>query len=385
MTVRGWILCAVLACLVKAGSRPPEIPFRKHLIDPGASETLAIADINGDGVPDFVSGENWYEGPGWKKHRFRELGFVDNFIDDFSDLAIDVNGDGRVDIVSALGNLRRMVWFENPGREGAPWARHVFEDGGYGIEFAFLVDLDNDGKRREVLPMLGWKPEVPVAWYEIRNGDFVRHVAGWKTHDHGIGCGDVNGDGRNDILTPRGWYEAPADPRQGGWKWHGEFTLGSVGFLHILDINQDGRNDILTAKAHDYGILWLEQGAGGQWTRHVIDDSWSQAHATTLADPNGDGRPDLITGKRYMAHNGRDPGEREPLGVYWYEYRKAANGTSIEWIRHLIDYSSRAGGGIEIPVVDLDGDGDLDILTAGKSGLFLFENLSPSAKEKKRK
>jgi hypothetical protein len=91
-------------------------------------------------------------------------------------------------------------------------------------------------------------------------------------------------------------------------------------------------------------------------------------------DLNWDGRKDLITGKRYMAHNGRDPGEREPLGVYWYEYR--TEGKTAEWIRHVIDYSTRTGGGMQIPVADINGDGDLDFAVAGKSGLFLFENKS---------
>ena len=107
----------------------------------------------------------------------------------------------------------------------------------------------------------------------------------------------------------------------------------------------------------------------------MIDSAWSQGHASTLADLNGDGVPDLVTGKRYMAHNGNDPGEREPLGVYWYEHRKQATG-GVEWIRHLIDYGGRIGGGMQIPVVDIDGDGDLDVICAGKSGLFLLENLT---------
>jgi hypothetical protein len=116
--------------------------------------------------------------------------------------------------------------------------------------------------------------------------------------------------------------------------------------------------------------------ADGQWTQHVIDNSWSQAHASALVDINGDGQPDLITGKRYFAHNGSDPGEREPLGVYWYEYRRT-NGR-VEWIRHIVDYGGRMGGGMQIVAADMDGDGDLDLIAGGKSGLFLAENLSKS-------
>jgi hypothetical protein len=99
----------------------------------------------------------------------------------------------------------------------------------------------------------------------------------------------------------------------------------------------------------------------------------------TLADINGDGRKDLITGKRFMAHDGHDPGEREPLGIYWYEYRKAQDG-SVVWARHIVDYGSRAGGGMDIPVADVNGDGHMDFAVGGKSGLFLFENVTGRAK-----
>src|SRR4029077_21256037 len=98
------------------------------------------------------------------------------------------------------------------------------------------------------------------------------------------------------------------------------------------------------SSAHGYGLFWLEHGDANQWTKHMIDESWSQAHAMTMVDLNGDGRMDFISGKRYMAHNGRDPGEREPLGIYWYEYLKSDNG-KIEWVKHVIDYGSPPGGG----------------------------------------
>ena len=153
--------------------------------------------------------------------------------------------------------------------------------------------------------------------------------------------------------------------------------------MHVLDVNGDGMNDVITAAGHDFGVFWFEQGADGKWTKRMIDNAWSQGHASTLVDLNGDGRLDLVTGKRYMAHNGSDPGEREPLGVYWYESRAIPRspesrtpGPGVEWIRHVIDYSSRVGGGMQIPVVDLDRDGDLDLVCAGKSGLFVLENLT---------
>lgn len=369
---------AVIAAAWGLG-RPPDIPFEKITLDLGANETCAFADINGDGRLDIVSGENWFEAPDWKRHRFRELHFENNYIDNFSDLPLDVDGDGHIDIVSVSWFSRRIAWWRNPGRGRGEWKVSAIETGSP-VEFAFLVDLDNDGAARELLPQFG-DTKAPLTWYEVKDGRWVRHVVSERSYGHGIGAGDVNGDGRTDILTPKGWFEAPADPSAGAWTFHPDWEFDKqLGFLHVDDVNGDGRNDIVTSFAHDYGIFWMEQDETGGWKRHVIDESWSQAHALTLVDLNGNGRKDILTGKRYMAHNGRDPGGREPLGIYWYESVPSPDGKRVAWVRHLIDYSTRAGGGMQIPASDLDGDGDLDFAVAGKSGLFLFRNLSDRSK-----
>jgi hypothetical protein len=385
------------ATLALAQSRPPDIAFTPRALDPGASETAAVGDMNRDGRLDIISGEFWYEAPAWTKHRFRELGYSSGYIDNFSDLVVDVNGDGYADIVTVSWFAKKMSWWKNPGRTRTAWAE-IPIDSGFPIEFAFLVDIDNDGKALEVLPQSG-DEKAPLAWYELKpgggagEGAWIKHVVSPRSYGHGIGAGDVNGDGRADILTPKGWLEAPADPRGAAeWKLHADWEEKThLGFIHVADINGDKRPDVLTSNGHDYGIFWLEQGADGadgkKWTRRVIDDAWSQAHASTLVDVNGDGRLDFVTGKRFMAHNGKDPGEREPLGVYWYEHRVSTGPGAgagapggVEWIRHLVDYGGRVGGGMQIPVVDLDGDGDLDLVTAGKSGLFLIQNDSKRTK-----
>ena len=367
-------LCGLTSALWSL-TRPPDIPFNKEQIDLGASETAAVADVNGDGKLDIISGENWYEAPQWKPHHFRDLPYANGYIDNFSDLPVDVDGDGRVDVVSCSWFRKSLRWWKNGGDTGQ-WKESSIQEG-FPIEFAFLVDLTNSKKPNAVLPQFG-DTKAPLAWYEIKNGGFQKHIVSYKSYGHGIGAGDVNGDGRTDIITPKGWFEAPASG--GGddkWTWHPEYDLGtSTGFIYALDINGDGRNDLITTAAHDYGIFWMEQGPDHQWTKHIIDDTWSQSHAMTMVDLNGDGKPDFLTGKRYMAHD-HDPGAREPLGLYWYEFLKGENGAPV-WVKHIIDYGGRTGAGMQLPVVDLDGDGGLDFVAPGKSGLFLFRNTSKS-------
>ena len=371
--IAGSLLLLTLAAAAFVVTRPPEIPFEKRTLDLGASESAAIADINGDGKLDVVSGENWYEAPHWKKHHFRDILFTNNYIDDLSTVPLDINGDGHVDLVTVGWFSKKIAWWQNPGSVDGKWQEHII-DSGYPIEFELLVDLDNDGHANEILPEFG-DLKAPLAWYERDgHGGVAKHIVSSRSYGHGIGAGDVNGDGRNDILTPNGWLEAPADPRTGNWEFHADWQLGDLGFMYTADVNNDGRPDIISSMAHGYGVFWLEHKPDNTWEKHIIDDSWSQPHAVTLVDFRGTGNIGLLTGKRFMAHNGKDPGAREPLGVYWYERLIDPASHDVQWVKHVIDYGGRTGGGLQIPVADLDKDGDLDFVVAGKSGLFLFEN-----------
>ena len=368
-----------------------EIPFYKHTLDLGQSEAAEVADVNRDGKLDIISGENWFEqttpgkdGPRWIKHHFRDLPFIAGYEEDLGDLAIDVNGDGYPDVVTSSYWESPLAWWENPGKSGKPWVKHDIEKNCGGIEFSFLVDILNTGKAQQLLPQFG-NSKFPLTWYEIEgkgaDAHWVGHAISNQSYGHGIGAGDVNGDGRTDIITPKGWFEAPADPRKGEWIFHPEFDLGGTGFIYTMDVNGDGLPDLVTTLGHDYGIFWYEQKKDAQgnrtWEKHTVDNAWSQAHAVTIADLKGDGKPVLVTGKRYYAHE-HDKGANEPLGVYWYDRVQTAYG--LAWRRHTIEYSTRAGGGMQVQVVDVDKDGDLDFVVGGKSGLFFFENMTKGRK-----
>ena len=395
------------------GSRPSDIMFRVRMIDPGFSESVAVADFNKDGRLDILSAEHWYEAPNWTKHKIRDIPFNGSYIDNFSDLPVDVDADGYTDVVQIAYFARRIVWLKNPGKSRGPWVATEIDAVGP-TEFAFLVDLNNDGKALEILPQFTGAGNAPLAWYELQQGKWVKHVVSSRSYGHGIGAGDVNGDRRNDIITPAGWLEAPADVRAAGeWTLHptdwaqqppatntptAEASAGGAGqgalqpparpaeyaFMYVIDVNKDGRSDIVTTMAHSYGVVWFEQRPDGQWTRRVIDLTWANAHSSALADLNGDGQLDLVAAKRYFGRTGNDPSEREPMGIYWYQFRPGPK-DSVEWIRHIVDYGGRAGGGLQMVVDDIDADGDRDIVTAGKTGLFLSENLTRAATAAKQR
>lgn len=362
------------------------IAFKKQeLTKRFIAEGAAMGDVNKDGKKDILSGAYWFEAPSWKAH---ELAKPDTFIvkgsysDSFLDFALDVNQDGWIDLIRIDWPGKAAAWHENPKGKPGHWPMHIIHTS-VGNESPMLVDIDGDGR----LDLLCNDPTAKkVIWLKCpsKKGDIV-----WEkfiisndpnnaTHmyTHGIGYGDINGDGRKDVLVRNGWWEGPEEgpakhPKDSDWKFHPADLGQDCSQMYVMDLNGDGLNDVISASAHNYGIWWHEQKKDEQgnmiWLHHDIDKTLSQTHGLALQDINRDGNPDLITGKRYFAHSGNDPGEFEPAFISWFEYKP---GKSPTWIRHDIDDDS--GVGLHVTVEDLNNDGLLDIVTGNKKGVRIF-------------
>jgi hypothetical protein len=173
----------------------------------------------------------------------------------------------------------------------------------------------------------------------------------------------MNGDGRKDVVITKGWWECPANRTRSHWIFHAADLGEDCSQIYALDTAS-----LVSASAHKYGIWWHEKLNDSSWNHHLIFNGFSQSHGLAMADINGDGHPDLVTGKRFYAHNGEDPGAHDPAVLYWFEYLP---GTTRRWIPHVID--SDSGVGLQVLVQDMNGDQLPDILVANKKGVFFFE------------
>lgn len=344
------------------------LKFEKQMIAYESYESVGIIDVDNDGIPDLVSGSFWYKGPKFLERQL--IGQVKRFgeyYEDFSTIPMDVNGDGKMDFITGGWFEGKLIWKENPGNT-AEWKEHLIAETG-NIETTRAWDIDGDG----VLEIFPNTPRKPLAYYKWTSpGTFEKYPV-WETQGHGLGFGDINGDGRGDLVSSLGWFEAPADLKNGKWIFHETFDLGDTSVpIIVTDLNGDDLNDLILGNGHNYGLLWMEQvKKDGKITfvKHDIDPYHAQYHVLEWVDLDGDGKNELITGKRYRAHNGKDPGELDDFGLYYFKW------DGKTFVKNVISYGpfgEGKGTGLYLSTGDLNRDGKLDIAVAGKDGLAVF-------------
>ncbi len=374
-------LALLIGVALPSGLSAADLHWRKVKLFHDPNEACAVADFNNDGRLDVSAGRNLFLAPDFTPRPLREVPeFGDDYLENNGEHAHDVDGDGWMDLIAGSYMGKEVHWFKNPGAKGLDygklWVKQVLQVTAQENEITFLRDLLGD--RRPEFVVDSWNPKNPMTIWKLANNDgkhtFEQLVVG-NVNGHGMGFGDINGDGREDITFRSGWYERPAgDPSAAPWKLHEDWLYDQASCpMIIADLNGDGRNDVIWGSGHNYGVFWMEQLAPKdgktQWREHVIDKSWSQAHVLAWEDINNDGQPDLITGKRVRAHPKGDPGTDDPACVYYYTWDRAA----LKFTRHTID-ANDAGTGLFIRVADLDANGWKDLVMSGKTGTFILFN-----------
>jgi hypothetical protein len=385
------------------------ITWKKTVLDKRfLSEGVAVADVNKDGKLDILTGELWYEAPDWKPHRLRpgkddyREGDKNVYSNSFACWADDINGDGYPDLIVVGFPGAPCHWYENPKGKEEDWKAHEIWHSACNETPAY-VDLLGNGKR---VLLMGWQPkgkenEGQMAYFTpsedptqlwkmhpISEPSTKGHVIpGTFRFAHGLGAGDVNGDGKLDVICTGGWWEQPATLDDKPWKFHPirfidnkkeDFPFGQdCADMFAYDLDGDGRADILSSSAHYYGI-WadLQRGDKSEPAFHretLFPKLVSETHALHCVDINGDGFKDLVTGKRWWAHGPTgDIDPNLPAKLYWFEAKKNSDGL-IRFVPHEIDDDS--GIGTQFTVTDVNGDKLLDVVTSNKKGVFLFEQI----------
>jgi hypothetical protein len=410
MTARTWaiggLVLAALAAPVLTAPTPsgekaagPKISWKKTVVDKVfRSEGVAIADVNRDGKMDILVGDFWYEAPDWKRHEIRKPkrdygDGASGYSESFACWADDINGDGWPDLIVIGFPGAPCHWYENPRGQPGPWKEHFIWHSACN-ETPQYVDLFGTGKRvllmgsqpkgKEHEGQMCWfapgkDPTQPWEMHPISEPSTRgKEIPGTFRYAHGLGVGDLNGDGRLDVICTAGWWEQPAKDEGKPWKFHPANLGEACADMVAYDVDGDGRADVISSSAHRYGIWWYQQkpSASGEpsFVKHdLFKKLCSQTHALHCVDINGDGLKDLVTGKRWWAHGPRgDADPNDPAVLYWFEAKKTRDGLT-RFVPHLIDNDS--GVGTQFVVGDINGDKLPDIVVANKKGVFVFEQV----------
>lgn len=404
-----WAILTVSAYLAPAPSlegAEPETPvsWKKTVVEGKfRSEGVAVADVNKDGKPDVLIGDSWYEAPSWTKHDIRKPGNYGDGLHSYSECMTcwtdDLNGDGWVDQIVIGFPGKAAYWYENPKGKAGHWPQHEIWPSACN-ETPLYVDLFKDGRR---VLVMGWQPkgkenEGQMAWFAPGSDP----TQPWEPHPisvpstpgkpipgtfrfaHGLGVGDLNNDGRQDVLCTGGWWEQPESGRaaSASWAFHPASLGDAVADMIVYDVNHDGKPDVINSSAHRFGIWWFEQGplknGSPSFMKHdLFPDLVSETHALIARDINGDGLNDLVTGKRFWSHGRSEPGSDKPARLYWFEAKRGPDNL-VQFTPHQID--DQSGIGTQFVVEDFNADGLLDIVTANKKGVFILEQVRSSAK-----
>ncbi|MCD6469835.1 VCBS repeat-containing protein [Candidatus Bathyarchaeota archaeon] len=347
--------------------------FKHVIIDsegPRDPHIKAVGDVNQDGFVDVVVASSsggplvWYEYPNWRKHVIAPSGGWST-----DGKLVDMDGDGDLDILISNLEANRLEWFENPLPRGNPaidlWKLHII--GGIKAHDIQVDDIDGDGELEIVTREQAKRGNQIVIWKRDENGNWRNRFISCRIGE-GLALGDINRNGRLDIVISGDWYEAPNKIMEEEWKKHGYACWTPDAVVKLADMNKDGKLDVILSRSEGHYRLswfeapedpargWVEHWAGGRdsgWIEHVIDDSVDYVHGVAICDMDKDGELDVVIAEMHQSPHKR---------VMIYLNR----GEAIRWECQIIANT----GSHNICVADVGNTGYLDIIGANWSGEY---------------
>ncbi|MEZ6134066.1 MAG: family 16 glycoside hydrolase [Pirellulaceae bacterium] len=376
-----------LACNTSASHAQEVIQFsRQQLTDTYFSEGISVGDINADGQEDIVYGPYWFAGPDFSQSLEiypAKPQPMQSYADNFFSWIYDFNQDGANDVF-VVGFPGTPAFVYENGKAGNEWTkRQVFD--WVSNESPQLINLTGDERPELVCTRDGFFGFATINWQQPFDPWTFHPISEKVTatkFGHGLGVGDVNSDGLLDIIHAGGWYEQPRENASTGrWREHKAKFSESYGGAEMFayDVDGDGDSDVVTSEAaHDFGLAWYEQTGSEdgepQFKRHLIMGQhpsenkygkvFSELHSVRLADMDGDGLQDIVTGKTYYSHHQQSPMWDAGAVVVWFKLVRTDQG--VDWLPYEIN--GKTGIGRQVTVADINGDGHLDVATGGMLG-----------------